>query len=166
MFPVPVRSGLVHLARSKALTGPLNSANPPETLDKASGQYYYHAYLAPSSAPIQDPARSVPSRGVIFAPLGEDRADVLSRRSAAWPEGTGDICSSVLYQTEELTTCRIAVSGSALVHRLSEPWDRSCRTELPLKLAQTPALNNIAAKLVPTKSRQSSLLPTLIARWA
>jgi hypothetical protein len=85
--------------------------------------------------PIQDPARNVPSRGVVFASLGEDRTcqfeDTLNVLQCSLIEALrshgirsgrkAEVCPSVLYQTEEPTACRIAVSGSASAYCLREP---------------------------------------------
>jgi hypothetical protein len=43
---------------------------------------------------------------------------------------------------------------------------RRAIAELPLKLAQTPALKNVAAKLIPMKSRQFQLITNVLSHVA
>jgi hypothetical protein len=73
MFRFQCEAGLVYLARSKAPT-----AHQIRRIRlKPSIRQAVSIIITPTSrrasAPIQDPARSVPSRGVVFASLGEDR---------------------------------------------------------------------------------------------
>jgi hypothetical protein len=49
---------------------------------------------------------------------------------------------------------------------LPERAMRRAIAELPLKLAQTPALKNVAAKLIPMKSRQFQLITNVLSHVA